>query len=213
MKTKEMTQANIVQPSRLATMLGGGLYVANMAIWHPISEPLLAGTPLGITFPLGHAIHHAPELPAYALLAIGLAGLARRQANSLDWAGKIGLYLSMIGFALMAVGTFGIVLFEGVFQISVDALETIHPLLLLPLIGSIFYGLTMLKTKLLPSEGAWLIIVASLMFLGLIFSGIIDTAWGYWVGKGVLALFSAGWTWLGYAFWSEGHQPLQPTVS
>jgi hypothetical protein len=56
-------------------------------------------------------------------------------------------------------------------------------------------------------EAAWLIISAALMFLGLIFSGIIDTFWGYWVGKGVLILFSAGWTWLGYALWSEGIRP------
>jgi hypothetical protein len=174
-----------------------------MAIWHPVHEFFAAGTSLAITTPLGHAIHHAPELPAYALLAVGLWGLTRYQTEVLGWPGKLGLYLASLGFGVMSIGTLGIVIFEGLLQIPVDALETVHPLLLLCLLGSLPYSLTLLKTRLLAPEGAWLIMSGALLFLGLIFSGIIDLSWGYWVGKGALTLFSAGWTWLGHTFWLE----------
>jgi hypothetical protein len=205
-KPKEFTSSNW---SRLATVAGGGLYLASVGIWHPLHEFLFAGTALDITQPLGHAVHHAPELPAYLLLALGLGEFYRRYAGRLGWVGKIGLYLNIFGFALMALGTLGIVLFEGVFQTPIDALETVHPLLLLPLFGSLLAGLAILKVKVLVPEAAWLIIISPLMFLGLIFTGFIDTFWGYWIGKGVLTLFSAGWTWLGYQFWLETHQTSQ----
>lgn len=201
MKTNSFS--TFIHRSSLAVLLGGGLYAINMALWHPINEFFTNGTPLEINVPLGHAIHHAPELPAYALLAVGLWGLARYQAEVLGWLGKLGLYLASLGFGLMSIGTLGIVIVEGFFQTPVDALETVHPLLLLPLLGSLPYGLTLLRARLLVAEGVWLMMIGALLFLGLIFSGIIDLDWGYWTGKGALALFSTGWTWLGYTFWLE----------
>lgn len=206
------TSSNFIQWSGLATWLGGGVYVANMALWHPISEPLLTGTALAVTTPLGHAVHHAPELPAYALLAIGLLGLSRRLAGHIGWLGQIGLYLNVIGFSLMTLGTLGIVIFEGVLQTPVNALETVHPLLLLPLLGSLLAGSAFLKNRVLVPEGAWLIIAGALLFVGFILTGIIDTGWGYWAGKGALTLFSAGWTWLGYVFWTETREPARSTT-
>jgi hypothetical protein len=197
------TVSTFMQRSSLAVLLGGGVYALNMAIWHPVHEFSTAGTPLAIITPLGHAIHHAPELPAYALLAVGLWGLARYQAGVLGWLGKLGLYLASLGFGLMSIGALGIVIFEGLLRIPVDALETVHPLLLVCLLGSLLYGPTLLKNRLLAPEGAWLIMSGALLFLALIFSGIIDLSWGYWVGKGALTLFSAGWTWLGQSFWLE----------
>jgi hypothetical protein len=113
LKTEEITESNFIQRSGLAIVLGGGLYVATEAIWHPLHELLFLGDSLALRQPLDHAIHHLPELPAYALLAVGLVGLSRRYGHSLDWVGKIGLYLTLIGFALMSFGTLGIVLFEG----------------------------------------------------------------------------------------------------
>lgn len=210
MKTETLINSNFIQRSSRAVMWGGGLFVAAEAIWHPLHEVLFDGTALAVTQPLGHAFHHAPELPAYALLAIGLAGLARRYGPALGWIGKIGLYVALLGFALMSAGTLAILIFEGGLGASVDALETIHPLLLLPLVGALVCGPLLLKAKVLSPDGAWLIIIGAVMFLGLIFSGIIDTTWGYWVGKGVLTVFSAGWTWLGYAFWLEVREQTQP---
>ena len=72
-----------------------------------------------------------------------------------------------------------------------------------PLIGALLCGPAILKAKVLAPDGAWLIIIGAALFLGMIFTGLIDTTWGYWVGKGFLTVFSAGWTWLGYAFWLE----------
>ena len=210
MKTEKITQSNFIRRSSLAAVLGGALYVATEAVWHPIHELLILGDSAALRQPVEHAIHHLPELPAYALLALGLVGLVRCYGKSLGRVGRLGLYLAWIGFALMSLGTLGIVLFEGVLGTSVDALETVHPLLLLPLAGSLLCGPAILKAKVLSPAGAWLIISAALMFLGLIFSGLIDTFWGYWVGKAVLTLFSAGWTWLGYALWSQGRQVVRP---
>src|SRR5262245_41449395 len=169
MNTNGITKSNFIQS---AIFWGGALYAANMALWHPINEFFAAGTAMAITHPVGHAIHHAPELPAYVLLAVGMVALARWHGSTLGWVGKIGLYITLIGFALMSIGTFGIVLFEGILHIPVNALETVHPLLLLPLLGSLLYGTAVLKRKLLLPEGAWLIIIAALMFLALIFTGI-----------------------------------------
>ncbi|HRV93095.1 MAG TPA: hypothetical protein P5526_13120 [Anaerolineae bacterium] len=203
MRSEALTKTYPIQWRNSATMLGGGLYVASVAIWHPLHEGLFGGTALAVTHPLGHALHHTPELPAYTLLAVGLVGLSRRLSPQLGRIGKIGLYLTLIGFALMAVGTLAIILFEGVLQTSISALETVHPLLLLPLIGALLCGPAILKAKVLTPDGAWLIIIGAALFLGMIFTGLIDTTWGYWVGKGFLTVFSAGWTWLGYAFWLE----------
>lgn len=212
MRSTAITKSSPIQWRNAAAMLGGGLYVASVAIWHPLHEGLFGGTALAVTHPLGHAIHHALELPAYLLLAVALLGLSRQLTHQLGWSGKLGLYLTLIGFALMSVGTLAIILFEGVLQTPISALETVHPLLLLPLIGALLCGPAILKAKVLALAGAWLIIIGAALFLGMIFTGLIDTTWGYWVGKGILTVFSAGWTWLGYAFWLETTRSSRPIV-
>lgn len=86
MKAGELSQSNFNQWPGVATVWGGAFYLASVAIWHPLSEILFAGTTLAVTFPRGHALQHAPELPACALLAMGLMELSRWQTRSMKCA-------------------------------------------------------------------------------------------------------------------------------
>jgi hypothetical protein len=143
---------------------------------------------------LGHGVYHAPDVLANVLLAVGIAELYGRQAGRLGKLGKVGFYLSVIGFASTALLALGIVLAEGVFGISAPALDVVHFLVLPVALGALLFGLALLRAGAFPRGGALLITIAPLALLGTIV-GRLETLW---LLAGLMVLFGAGWARLGY---------------
>jgi hypothetical protein len=148
---------------------------------------------------------HVPlDAARYAFLVVGIVGiyLFLRRSERFGLLGRVGFYVCVFVFALIALLDLGIIVNEGVEQTYIALGPVRGPLLLL---GLLLFGAAILRTGRLPGGGAWLLIAAALTnVLGILAMIISGGTLGGWVFLVPTVLFGLGWAWLGYGLWSEG---------
>lgn len=183
-----MTSTDMIRWGGPAAMLGGLLFVVYAVGTNFIGE--------------SHALYHTLNAPPNALLAVGIVGLYlyARQRGRFGKLGTVGFYLCAIVFALEAVGGVAIIAAETMFGGAfVDALDIIHPMVLLLMVGTVLFGVAALRAGTLPRGGALLLVVVPLLMIGSLFL----LGGPEWAFTGGMALFGIGWAWLGYGLLSR----------
>jgi hypothetical protein len=150
-----------------------------------------------------------------ASLAVGLLGLylyLRRQRR-FGRLGTVGFYMLIVvtvadiviysAFALTEGRGTGVQWFDAQFG-------PLHPLLLI--FGILLFGMGILRAGSLSRAGAWLWILAALIFVGILVGIVTGVApiynWGFLLADG---LFGLGAILLGYGLWSHRDEPFQAT--
>lgn len=182
-------------------MLGGLLFVvyavgtALVVAYNPALEKSSAG----------HAIYHLFNAPPNALLAVGVIGLYLylRQSGRFGKLGAVGFYICAIVFAVEAMVGLAIIATElsGTFT---PALDIIHPMVLLVMLGSILFGIAAFRAGSLPRGGALMLVVVPVLMIASLFA----LGGPQWAFTGGMALFGLGWAWLGYGLWSHHAQEI-----
>jgi hypothetical protein len=148
---------------------------------------------------------HVPlDAARYAFLVAGIVGiyLFLRRSERFGLLGRVGFYVCVFVFALIALLDLGIIVNEGVEQTYIALGPVRGPLLLL---GLLLFGAAAVRAGRLPRGGAWVLIAAALTnVLGILAMIISGGTLGGWVFLVPTVLFGVGWAWLGYGLWSEG---------
>ena len=190
-----MRPSNLIQWGGLAAVLAGMFFIVEA-----VAVPFIGDSHWGF---------HALDFPAHAFLAVGLVGFylwQKRQAR-FGWLGTVGFILIVVPSVVIALGGLAIVFIDGVLKAPVGMLDTIHPLELLVIIGSVLFGMATMRMNVLPSRGAQLIIIGALGYFGIAFAGVGPE----WLISVAVAILGTGWAWLGYALWSKsGESAYQP---
>jgi hypothetical protein len=188
-----MASSNLIRWGGLAAVLAGALFIVEAVV-----VPFIGDSHWGF---------HALDAPPHALLAVGLVGLYLWQTRQgrFGWLGTVGLILIVTASVVIALGGLAIIFVDGVLKAPVGVLDTIHPVELLLLIGSVLFSMATMRVNVLPSGGALLIIVGALGFFGIAFAGVGPE----WLISVAVAILGAGWAWLGYALWSESGESAQ----
>ncbi|CAN5802985.1 MAG: hypothetical protein ACR2FR_08900 [Rubrobacter sp.] len=190
-----MASSNLIRWGGRAAVLAGALFIVEAVV-----VPFIGDSHWGF---------HALDAPPHALLAVGLVGLYLWQTRQgrFGWLGTVGFILIVAACVVIALGGLAIIFVDGVLKAPVGVLDTIHPVELLLLIGSVLFSMATMRVNVLPSGGALLIIVGALGFFGIAFAGVGPE----WLISVAVAILGAGWAWLGYALWSEiGGSAQQP---
>ncbi len=190
-----MASSNLIRWGGRAAVLAGALFIVEAVV-----VPFIGDSHWGF---------HALDAPPHALLAVGLVGLYLWQTRQgrFGWLGTVGFILIVTACVVIALGGLAIIFVDGVLKAPVGVLDTIHPVELLLLIGSVLFSMATMRVNVLPSGGALLIIVGALGFFGIAFAGVGPE----WLISVAVAILGAGWAWLGYALWSEiGGSAQQP---
>jgi hypothetical protein len=188
-----MASSNLIRWGGLAAVLAGALFIVEAVV-----VPFIGDSHWGF---------HALDAPPHALLAVGLVGLYLWQTRQgrFGWLGTVGFILIVTACVVIALGGLAIIFVDGVLKAPVGVLDTIHPVELLLLIGSVLFSMATMRVNVLPSGGALLIIVGALGFFGIAFAGVGPE----WLVSVAVAILGAGWAWLGYALWSESGESAQ----
>jgi hypothetical protein len=188
-----MASSNLIRWGGLAAVLAGALFIVEAVV-----VPFIGDSHWGF---------HALDAPPHALLAVGLVGLYLWQTRQgrFGWLGTVGFILIVTASVVIALGGLAIIFVDGVLKAPVGVLDTIHPVELLLLIGSVLFSMATMRVNVLPSGGALLIIVGALGFFGIAFAGVGPE----WLISVAVAILGAGWAWLGYALWSESGELAQ----
>ena len=183
-----MTSSNLIRWGGPAAMLGGLLFIVYAVGTNFIGE--------------SHALYHVLNAPPNAFLAVGIVGLYlyARQNGRFGKLGTVSFYVCAIVFALEAVGGTAIIASETMFGGAlVEVLDIIHPLVLLLMVGTILFGIAILRAGTLPRGGALVLVVVPLLMIVSLFT-LGDAEW---IFAGGMALFGIGWAWLGYGLLSR----------
>lgn len=193
-----MTKDNWIRYGAAAALLGGVLFV----IYAVGTALVTALNPALEESSTGHVVYHLFNVPPNALMVVGIIGLYLylRQSGRFGKLGAVGFYICAIVFAVEAVGGLAIIATEltGTFT---PALDIIHPLVLLLMLGSILFGIATFRAGNLPRGGALMLMVVPVLMIASLFA----LGGPQWAFTGGMALFGLGWAWLGYGLWS--HQP------
>lgn len=190
----------------LAAMAGGVLFVALFAAGLLVESKVLGGA-----FFESHWGYHMLNAPVNTLLAVGVLGLYLWQREDFGKLGKAGFYLAFGGFALTALGGLAIIavelaVAEGATPEWLDGVTHMLAMLLF-VVGSIIFGAATYRAKVLPREGAFLLVVGPLLFMGMLFGGVEG-----WPIMLPAVLFGGGWAWLGYTLRSEIYKRADQTT-
>ena len=188
-----MASSNLIRWGGLAAVLAGALFIVEAVV-----VPFIGDSHWGF---------HTLDAPPHTLLAVGLVGLYLWQTRQgrFGWLGTVGFILVVTACVVIALGGLVIVFVDGVLKAPVGVLDTIHPVELLLLIGSVLFSMATIRANVLPSGGALLIIVGALGFFGIAFAGVGPE----WLISVAVVILGAGWAWLGYALWSESGESAQ----
>ncbi len=185
-----MSDSNLIQWGALAAVLGGALSI----LFAFVGE--------------NSALHVPLDTVRHALLVGGIAAIylyVRRSAGRFGAMGTVGFYLCSVVFAAVTILDIGIMLSGAVEQWYI----LIGPgRALFLILGLVLFGAAILRARVLPSGGAWLLIAAALANVVVILIIIVSGGRvGAWVFLVPTILFGLGWMWLGYSLWSEREAP------
>jgi len=138
----------------------------------------------------------------FALLFVGITGvyLHLRRSRRIGLSGTVGFYMSIFAFVVITICSLGVLLNLW----GARWFETLGAVDLLIFLGTVMFGIAILRSGRLPRGGAWLIIAFVPAKVGVIVAMAVsgytlpDLLWSM-----PLILFGLGWVWLGYGLWSE----------
>lgn len=188
----------------IAAVVGGTLFIVSSVVQASIGT-WFGGSPFKGS-PIGHAVYHSLDAPAFALLGLGLLGLYLRYAERFALPEKAIFFLTLATMALTSFLALGILLIEGaVLGAFVEALHVLHSVVF-PLatgsllVGSVLCGASVLRADILPRGGPLLLVVGPLLLMGVVFFAGTQSSWLFSAPQ---LLWGAGWVWLGYGLWSK----------
>ena len=189
-----MASPNLFRWGGLAALFAGAFFIVEAA-----AAPFLEDF---------HWAFHTLDAPAHALLAVGLVGLYlwQNRQEPFGLLGTIGVILLVTASVLITLGGLVLIFVDGVLGTEAEALnDIVHPLEILVVIGAVLFGMATMRMNVLPSGGAWLIIIGALVYLGIKIVGVGPE----WLISVPVAILGAGWAWLGQALWSESGESVQ----
>ena len=189
-----MASPNLIRWGGLAALLAGVFFIVEAT----------AGPFIGDF----HWAFHTIDAPAHALLAVGVVGLYlwQRRQEPFEWLGTVGVILIVTASVLITLGGLVLIYIDGVLGTEAEGLNNIvHPLEILVVIGAVLFGMATMRVHVLPRGGALLIIIGALVYLGIKIVGVGPE----WLISVAVAIFGAGWVWLGQALWSESGESVQ----
>ncbi len=187
-----------------SAILGGALYIALFGVTvliYSVFAEQTKGTFLG-----AHAFIHSLDVPMFALLALGAAGVYARQKDRLGRVGKAGFYLTLAGLGLSVLG--GLAVIAVGLAVSDEAtlgvLDVIaHPLAhLLYAVGSLVFGIATYRAGVLPRGGALLAAVGPIWLFALFNLGF-GNGQSFFIVFVPVVVTGLGWMRLGYALLPE----------
>ena len=137
-----------------------------------------------------------------ALMVVALTGvyLHLRRSERIGLSGTVGFYMSIFAFVVITICSLGVLLNLW----GARWFETLGAVDLLIFLGTVMFGIAILRSGRLPRGGAWLLIAFVPAKVGVIVAMAVsgytlpDLLWSM-----PLILFGLGWVWLGYGLWSE----------
>lgn len=197
-----MSSSKLIRRGGPAALLGGLLFVVYAAGFSLVA----AYNPALEDSSVGHAIYHVFNVPPNALMFIGIIGLylyLRQSSGRFGIMGKIGFYICAVVFALTAIGGLAIIASETMLGgAGVEVLDAIHPMVLLLMLGSILFGIGVLRSGAMARGGALMLVVVPVLMIASLFV----LGGPQWAFIGGMALFGLGWAWLGYDLWSHQNE-------
>ena len=166
-----------------AAFVGGVLFVVSAALTN--------------FFLLTGVARYLADVPAYAALLLGLAGLYAAQSDRFGLPGEAGFSLAFAGFAVATLCS--VIIVAAAWTSGPEAVPgwlgaTANLAVLALAGGSILFGAATFRAGMLPRGGALLLIFGPLLLLAMLFGGVGDLR----LFTLPSALFGAGWAWLGY---------------
>ncbi len=193
-----MSSSNLIRGGGPAALLGGLLFVV-----YAVGISLVtAYNPALKESSAGHAIYHLFNAPPNALMFIGIVALYLflRRSDRFGLLGKIGFYICAVVFALEAIGGLAIIASETMMGgAGVAMLDAVHPMVLLLMLGSVLFGIGVLRSGAMARGAALMLVVVPVLMIASLF-GLGGPQWAF---IGGMALFGLGWAWLGYDLWSR----------
>jgi hypothetical protein len=182
-----MLSSNIIRWGAIATMLAGALSVLLCAL------SAIADNNFSVV-----------ESARWVVLGVALVGLYLylRHSSRFGWLGAVGCYMLIVGCVLNTVVYLGLVPSEG-------AVALVGVLLVS--VGSVLFGIGILRAGSLPRAGAWLLIVSIPIFVIAIVTSTAtgDAHWTNWFFVIGEVVFGSGLIVLGYGLWSRRNEPVQ----
>lgn len=200
-----MSREKLIRLGGPAAMLGGLLFV----VYALGSTLVYASAPEFGDSSGGHAVYHVFNVPPNAVMLLGVIGLYSylRERGGFGIVGKIGFYICAVVFALTAIGGLAIIVSETTLGgAGVPALDAIHPMALLLMVGTILFGIGALRSGSLPRGGAMMLIAVPTLTVASLFA----LGGPQWAFVGGMSLFGVGWAWLGYGLSSRQGETLRP---
>jgi hypothetical protein len=144
------------------------------------------------------------ETARWVVLGVALVGLYiyLRRSSRFGWLGAVGCFLLIVGCVLNTIVYGRLVPIEkGVALVGVLMIS----------VGTVLFGVGVLRDGSLPSAGAWLLIVSTPIFvIAIVASTALGGAhwpnWFFIVGE---VVFGSGLMVLGYGLWSHRNEPVQ----
>lgn len=173
----------MIRLGSLAAIVGGVLFVVSAVLTN--------------FFLISGPARFLADVPAYAALLIGSAGLYSGQSERIGFFGQAGFCLLFAGFAV--AGLSGLMIaalawISGPQNVPAWLALTTTLGILIVVLGSVLFGLGTFRAKVLRRGGALLLIAGPLLLVALVLGGVRDPRLFILPA----ALFGAAWVWLGY---------------
>ena len=205
-----MSKGEAIRLGGPAAMLGGFVYILAFVAVYLIY--VVFAERAEENFFGQHAFIHMIDTPMFALLALGAIGVYLSQSERLGRVAKAGFWLTLAGFGLSVVGGLAIIV-VGLAVSDEDTagvLDVItHPLAqLLYTLGSLIFGVALLRKGTLPKFAALLATVGPVALLALFAVGLNQA---YAPITAAVTATGLGWAWLGYALLCEQKRSVVPS--
>jgi hypothetical protein len=125
-----------------------------------------------------------------------------RRSSRFGWLGAVGCYTLIVGCVLSSIFYLGFVPSEGEVSYVAVPLESV---------GSVLFGVGILRAGSLPRTGAWLLIVSIPIFVIAVVAStaICNSLWTNWFFVMGEVVFGSGCIVLGSRLWSHRGEPIQ----
>jgi hypothetical protein len=185
-----MSSSKLIRWGAIATMLAGALSILVGVVSSQSFEDTWLSNLL--------------ESARWVVLGVALVGLYLylRRSSRFGWLGAVGSYMLFVGCVLLTIVYRGLVPSEGG--------VTLVGVLLVD-VGSVLFGVGILRAGSLPRAGAWLLIVSIPIFVIAVVTSTAtgDAHWTNWFFVMGEVVFGSGLMVLGYGLWSHRNEPVQ----
>jgi energy-converting hydrogenase Eha subunit C len=186
-----MLSSNLIRWGAIATMLAGALSI-------------FIGVASSQSFVDVAWLSNLVESARWVLLGVGLVGLYLylRRSSRFGWLGAVSSYTLIVGCVLSTIVYLGSVPNDGGVALVAVPLESV---------GSVLFGVGILRAGSLPRAGAWLLIVSIPIFVIAVVAStaIGNSPWTNWFFVMGEVVFGSGCIVLGSRLWSHRGESVQ----